>query len=250
MAHHHRLLHLVAVMGVPVTDTCVTKPERDVTATVLEAQSLYRFFRAGDEETLALRAVSLTVRRGELVAVVGPSGSGKSTLLACLAGLDEPDGGAVRVGGQRISHRPERLRTRLRARHMGVLFQDRNLLAHLTVEQNIRLVQRIAGGSACSHPLVLLASLGIGERSGAYPAELSGGELARAGVAVALANDPIIVLADEPTGELDTVTEAGVLAILRGRATAGTAVLVASHSPAVAAIADRTITLVDGQVQR
>lgn len=237
-------------MGEPVTDTAVTKPERDVTATVLEAQSLYRFFRAGDEETLALRAVSLTVRRGELVAVVGPSGSGKSTLLACLAGLDEPDGGAVRVGGQRISHRPERLRTRLRARHIGVLFQDRNLLAHLTIEQNTQLVQRIAGGSACSHPLVLLASLGIGERSAAYPAELSGGELARAGVAVALANDPIIVLADEPTGELDTVTEAGVLAILRGRATAGTAVLVASHSPAVAAIADRTITLVDGQVQR
>jgi putative ABC transport system ATP-binding protein len=237
-------------MGTPVTDTCVTKPENDVTPTVLEAQSLYRFFRAGDEETLALRGVSLTVRRGELVAVVGPSGSGKSTLLACLAGLDEPDGGAVRVGGQRISHRPERLRARLRARRIGVLFQDRNLLAHLTVEQNIQLVQRIGGGSASPHPLVLLASLGIGERSAAYTKQLSGGELARAGLAVALANDPIVVLADEPTGELDTATEAGVLAILRGRAAAGTAIVVASHSPAVAAIADRTIALLDGQVQQ
>jgi putative ABC transport system ATP-binding protein len=99
----------------------VTKPERDVTSTVLEAQSLYRFFRSGDEETPALRGVSLTLRRDELVAVVGPSGSGKSTLLACLAGLDEPDGGATHGGGQRISHQPERLRARLRARRFRVL---------------------------------------------------------------------------------------------------------------------------------
>ncbi|NTY62346.1 ABC transporter ATP-binding protein [Mycolicibacterium sphagni] len=237
-------------MSTPVTDPCSATPENDVTPTVLEAQSLYRFFRAGDEETLALREVSLTVRRGEMVAVVGPSGSGKSTLLACLAGLDEPDGGAVAVGGQRISHRPERLRTRLRSRCIGVLFQDRNLLAHLTVEQNVQLVQRIAGGAVSPHPLVLLASLGIGERSSAYPHQLSGGELARAGLAVALANDPLVVLADEPTGELDTVTEAGVLAVLRGRAAAGTAIVVASHSPAVAAIADRTIALLDGQVHQ
>ena len=94
-------------MGAPRTGTPVMEPESDVTPPVLEAASLYRFFRSGDEETLALRGVSLTLRRGELVAVVGPSGSGKSTLLACLAGLDEPDGGAVRVGGQRISHQPE-----------------------------------------------------------------------------------------------------------------------------------------------
>jgi putative ABC transport system ATP-binding protein len=236
-------------MGTPLTQTWVTKPRRDVTPTVLEAQSLYRFFRSGDEETPALRGVSLTLRRGELVAVVGPSGSGKSTLLACLAGLDEPDGGTTRVGGQRISHQPERLRARLRARRIGILFQDRNLLVHLTVEQNIQLVQRIAGGSACAHPPVLLATLGIGERGSAYPAQLSGGELARAGLAVALANDPLVVLADEPTGELDGATEAGVLAILRSRATAGAAVLIASHSPAVAAIADRIIVLVDGQVR-
>lgn len=235
-------------MGTTVADTCVNKPKNDVAPTVLEARSLYRFFRSGDEETAALRGVSLTLRRGELVAVVGPSGSGKSTLLACLAGLDEPDGGTARIGGQRISHQPERLRARLRAQRIGVVFQDRNLLAHLTIEQNIQLVQRIAGGSARAHPPVLLATLGIGERVSAYPAELSGGELARAGLAVALANDPLVVLADEPTGELDGATEAGVLAILRSRATAGAAVLIASHSPAVAVIADRVIVLVDGQV--
>ena len=130
-----------------------------------------------------------------------------------------------------------------------MLYQDRNLLGHLTVEQNVELVQRMAGGSACSHPRVLLASLGIGERGPAHPNQLSGGELARAGLAVALANDPLVVLADEPTGELDTATESDVLAILRSRASGGAAILIASHSPAVAAIADRIITLADGQVQ-
>jgi putative ABC transport system ATP-binding protein len=235
-------------MGAPTTGTSVMEPESDVTQPVLEAGSLYRFFRSGDEQTLALRGVSLTLRRGELVAVVGPSGSGKSTLLACLAGLDEPDGGAVRVGGQRISHQPEQLRARLGQR-IGVLYQDRNLLGHLTIEQNVQLVQRMAGRSACSHPRVLLASLGIGERAAAHPNQLSGGELARAGLAVALANDPPVLLADEATGELDTTTESDVVAILRSRATAGAAILIASHSPAVASIADRIIGLADGQVQ-
>lgn len=220
----------------------------DGAAPVLAATSLYRFFRAGDEETLALRGVSMTLHPGELVAVVGPSGSGKSTLLTCLAGLDDPDGGTVRIGGQRLSHQPEPLRARLRAHHIGVLYQDRNLLGHLSVEQNVTLAQQIAGGPAASHSAVLLASLGIGERAGAYPDELSGGELARAGLAVALANDPLIVLADEPTGELDTVTEADVLAILRDRAASGSAILIASHSPAVAAAADRVIRLIDGRV--
>lgn len=236
-------------MVAPRTGTPVREPGSDVTQPVLEAVSLYRFFRAGDEETLALRGVSLTLNPGELVAVVGPSGSGKSTLLACLAGLDEPDGGTVRVGGQRISHQPEQLRAHIRAQRIGMLYQDRNLLAHLTIEQNIELVQRIAGGPTGWHPRVLLASLGIGERVTAHPNQLSGGELARAGLAVALANDPQLVLADEPTGELDTTTESDVLAILRSRAADGAAILIASHSPAVASIADRIITLADGQVQ-
>lgn len=215
---------------------------------VVQATALYRFFRSGGEETLALRGVSMTLRPGELVAVIGPSGSGKSTLLACLAGLDEPDGGTVVVAGQRISHQSEQLRARLRSRHVGVLYQDRNLLLPFTVEQNIVLAQRLAGGSCRTHPAVLLGSLGIAERADAYPEELSGGELARAGLAVALANDPVVVLADEPTGELDTATEAGVLDILRARAATGAAILIASHSPAVAASADRIIVLADGQV--
>ncbi len=217
-----------------------------MTAAVLDARSLYRFFRAGDEETAALRGVSLTLQEGEFVAVVGPSGSGKSTLLACLAGLDEPDGGVVRLRGQRISHRPDRQRARLRADHVGVMYQERNLFSHLTVEQNVRLVQNIAGHSSTSPPTVLLTCLGIIERARSYPEQLSGGELARAGLAVALANDPVVLLADEPTGELDTATESAVLDILRSRAADGVAILVASHSPAVAAAADRVVTLTDG----
>lgn len=215
-------------------------------AASLEARSLYRFFRAGDEETVALRDVSLRLNAGEFVAVVGPSGSGKSTLLACLAGLDEPDGGAVRLGGRRISHRPDRQRARLRADYVGVMYQERNLLSHLTVEQNIRLAQQIAGGPARSHPTILLGQLGIGERARSYPDQLSGGELARAGLAVALANDPAVLLADEPTGELDTATESDILTVLRSRAAEGVAILTASHSPAVAGAADRVVTLTDG----
>jgi putative ABC transport system ATP-binding protein len=215
---------------------------------VLDAQSLYRFFHAGDDETLALRGVSLQVDPGELVAVTGPSGSGKSTLLACLAGLDEPDGGMVRVAGERLSRRPEELRARMRAQHIGLLYQQVNLIGHLAVADNVALAQRLAGGS--SDPTSdVLERCAIAHRAGARPAQLSGGELARAGLAVALANDPPVVLADEPTGELDEVTAERILDLLGDRAAAGAAVLVVTHSPQIAARADREIRLRDGQVQ-
>jgi putative ABC transport system ATP-binding protein len=219
-----------------------------MTAPALEATDLYRFFHAGDEETLALRGVSLRVDAGELVAVTGPSGSGKSTLLACLAGLDEPDGGMVRVAGAVVSRRPEPDQAALRARHIGMLFQSANLLEHLTVDQNITLAQRLGGTPDADRRVALLADLGLAARGHAYPSQLSGGEAARAGLAVALANDPTVVLADEPTGEVDATTEQHVLAMLRRRARAGGAVVVVTHSPAVAAAADRTIALADGRV--
>ncbi|MDQ1751750.1 MAG: putative transport system ATP-binding protein [Pseudonocardiales bacterium] len=216
----------------------------------LQASSLYRFFRAGDEETLALQGVSIQLEAGELVAVVGPSGSGKSTLRSCLAGLDEPDGGTVRVAGWRISHQPEPIRARLRARRIGLLLQTGNLFSHLSVAQNVDIAQQLAHGRPAerSDVLELLESLGIGGRAHAKPDELSGGESARAGLAVALANDPVVLLADEPTGELDAATEQQVLALLRARANAGVAILIASHSPAVARAADRVISLSDGRI--
>lgn len=220
---------------------------RPVDDGVLSARELYRFYRTDEEETLALRGVSLTVRRGETVAVVGPSGAGKSTLLACLAGLDEPSGGEVRVDGMRISHRPEAERARLRSRHIGVLLQTRNLLPHLSVRDNIRLPQRARGRRPAVTADALLAQAGITERSHALPRQLSGGELARAGLAVALANSPAVLLADEPTGELDGDTERLVLAMLRQRAAEGCAVLIVTHSAEAVRIADRVIALDDGK---
>jgi putative ABC transport system ATP-binding protein len=218
---------------------------------LLEAESLYRFYHAGDDETLALQGVSLAVAAGEMVAVTGPSGSGKSTLLACLAGLDEPSGGMVRVAGRRLSRRPETERAALRATTIGMLFQSANLVEHLDVAENVALAQRLAGRAGRKDRAgvgELLANVGLQARAHARPSQLSGGELARAGLAVALANQPAIVLADEPTGELDGVTAARVLDLLRRRADDGGAVVVVTHNPAVAAAADRTIALADGRV--
>jgi putative ABC transport system ATP-binding protein len=217
--------------------------------TALRARELYRFYRAGDEETLALRGVSLEVPAGRLLIVAGPSGSGKSTLLACLAGLDEPDGGSVYVNEARISHRPEPERSALRARHIGTLFQAANLLEHLTIRRNLELVQRIAGHRDRDRADALLDAVGLTRRGGARPSELSGGEAVRAGLAVALANDPDVLVADEPTGELDGQTEAAVLRLIRDQADQGKAVVIASHSTAVAAVADQVIRLKDGQTQ-
>jgi putative ABC transport system ATP-binding protein len=225
----------------------------DPTGALLDAQSLYRFYRVDDDETLALQSVSLQLWPGDLVVVAGPSGSGKSTLLACLAGLEEPSGGAVYINGERVSHQPEAARSQLRARHIGVLAQSGNLFPHLTVGQNIALAQSLAGRGwrqrrRRQSSRDLLASLGIDRREHALPSQLSGGESARAGLAVALANDPMVLIADEPTGELDSANEARLLDLLVERSRSGRAVLVASHSPGVIRRADRIITLLDGRL--
>jgi putative ABC transport system ATP-binding protein len=217
-------------------------------ALALEAKDLYRFYHAGDDETLALRGVSLSVDAGELVAVVGPSGSGKSTLLACLAGLDEPDGGTVRLAGERLSRRSEQERAVLRARFIGVLFQNTNLLGHLDVRQNMLLAQRLAGDADAGRVTERLTSLGIGGRAHAVPAQLSGGELARAGLAVALANDPAVLLADEPTGELDSSSADLIVGLLHQLAAKGTAVVTVTHNEHIAEAADRVVELRDGRV--
>ncbi len=217
---------------------------------VLAADSLYRFFHAGDDETLALKGVTLGVDAGEVVAVTGPSGSGKSTLLACLAGLDEPDGGAVHIAGERLSRRPEAERAAARARLVGMLFQQANLVGHLSVADNVAVAQQLGdGATGGAWRTEVLERCGIAQRSGARPAQLSGGELARAGLAVAIANDPPVILADEPTGELDGASAARVLALLRERADSGAAVLVVTHNPEVAGATDREIALLDGRVR-
>jgi putative ABC transport system ATP-binding protein len=221
----------------------------DAMSAAIEAQDLYRFFHAGDDETLALRGVSLEVQHGEIVAVTGPSGSGKSTLIMCLAGLDEPDGGMVRVSGERLSRRSEQERARIRGQAIGVLYQATNLVGHLSVDGNVALAQRIAGteGGARRRREVL-EQMGIDRRAHARPSQLSGGELARAGLATALVGDPAVLLADEPTGELDSVTAERVLDLRRERAAAGGAVIVVTHDREVAGVAHREIQLSDGRV--
>lgn len=214
----------------------------------LEARSLYRFFHAGDDETLALQGVSLALEPGEMAAVTGPSGSGKSTLLSCLAGLDEPDGGQVRINGDRLTRRPEEDRARMRGQRIGILYQDVNLVGHLSVEENLVLARRIAGAGNGTSQAELLERCGLTHRSTAVPSQLSGGELARAGLAVALVNDPAVLLADEPTGELDSVTAERIMGLLRERAAGGTATLIATHSPDVASATGREIRMLDGRV--
>jgi putative ABC transport system ATP-binding protein len=215
---------------------------------IVDAIDLYRFFHAGDDETLALRGISLRLYPGEVVAVTGPSGSGKSTLLSCLAGLDEPDGGTVRIGGELMSRRPEAERASIRARKVGMLFQSGNLLDHLTVEQNMQFVQRLVGTIDRERIAALLDDVDLRDRATSTPLTLSGGEAARAGLAVALANQPIVVLADEPTGELDQASTNRIMQLLRRYAHSGAAVLLVTHNPRVASFADREISLLDGRI--
>jgi putative ABC transport system ATP-binding protein len=215
----------------------------------LQAVDLYRFYHAGDDEILALRGVSLELEPHTLTAIVGPSGSGKSTLIACLAGLDEPDGGHVTVCGKRMSRRPESERAVLRAGTIGILLQSDNLFAHLDVDDNLRAAQ-VLGRRRDDAPArtALLEAVDLGGMQRRYPATLSGGEAARAGLAVALAAQPSVLLADEPTGEVDAENEAAMLRMLRARCDAGMAILVATHSDVLAAAADRVLRLRDGRL--
>jgi putative ABC transport system ATP-binding protein len=216
--------------------------------TLLEADRLFRFFHTGGEETVALAGVTLRIDAGELVAITGPSGSGKSTLLNCLAGLDEPDGGTVRIEGVVLSRQPEADRARMRARHVGVLWQNANLLDQLDVRDNVLFTQRLAGKADSARADQLLLRLGLADRAYSWPSTLSGGEAARAGLAVALANDPTVLLADEPTGELDTTTAGHVVALLEEHAATGRAVVVVTHSDTVANEAHRIVRLRDGEI--
>ncbi len=227
--------------------TTTIPPTTTVAARAVAASKIYG---TGDTIVRALDSINVEFPRAEYTAIMGPSGSGKSTLLACLAGLDEPDGGSVSIDGTRISRRPEEERASIRGARIGMLFQQANLVGHLSIADNVALAQRMGGGSrAGDWRDELLQNCGIEHRATARPAQLSGGELARAGLAVALANDPPVILADEPTGELDSVTAARVLDLLRARAAAGAGVLIVTHSPEVAASADREVRLLDGRVE-
>jgi putative ABC transport system ATP-binding protein len=214
---------------------------------LLDARELYRFYHSGDEEVKALRGVDVCIEPSEMVAFIGPSGSGKSTLLMCLAGLDEPDGGEVLVLGERMTRRDEHFKTELRSRAMGIMLQTNNLFAHLNVTQNVNLAQSVFGDSDKDWAKTIVERLGIAARANALPAELSGGERARAALAVALARKPKILVLDEPTGEVDANAEAVILDVLHEHCTKGGAVVVATHNEALAKKASRVLPIKDGK---
>ena len=216
------------------------------------ASALQKRYRSGERTTDALRGVDLVVRTGEWVAVVGPSGSGKSTLLQLLGGLDVPDEGTVRLGADELSELSETARARLRRRRVGYVFQFFNLLGDLTVTENVALPLLLAGASrAAARDRVrdLLERLGIEHVAGAVPDSLSGGEQQRVALARALANGPAVLLADEPTGNLDSTAAALVLDLLRAEHERGQAVVVVTHDGTVAAAADRVCVMRDGLIR-
>ena len=218
---------------------------------LLEATGLEKSFRSDQVERQVLRGVSLAVASGEWVAVMGPSGCGKSTALHILGGLDLPDAGSVVLDGEDITTLDAAARALLRRRSVGYVFQQYNLIPHLDVAANVELPMRLAGHSrraSRQHTDELLASLGLDDRGGELPGRLSGGEQQRVAIARAVANQPALLLADEPTGALDTEAASRVLGVLRSQHAAGQTIVMVTHDPDVAAGADRTIHLRDGQV--
>jgi putative ABC transport system ATP-binding protein len=215
---------------------------------VIAADDLYRFYHTRDEEIRALRGVSFAVEAGEFVAIVGPSGSGKSTLLSCLAGLDVPDGGQVLLNKERIARLSEQERAQRRRTHIGILMQSQNLLPGLTAEENVRLPLVMRGCRDWDRATALLCQVGVASRRHAMPKELSGGEAARVGLAVALARTPAILLADEPTAEVDATTAKDLIRLIEWHCRSGTAAIVATHSHSVAEVAGRIIRLQDGRI--
>lgn len=202
----------------------------------------------------ALEAVSLAIDQGESVAVMGPSGSGKSTLLNLIAGLDRATSGRIRVAGQELGRLNEAGRARLRRRSVGLVFQFFNLLDNLTALENVAVAAELAGArrrEAVRRAAELLDRLGLGDREASFPARMSGGERQRVAVARALINDPPLLLADEPTGALDSQSGEHVLDLLRDLNRAGRTLVLVTHDPELAATcADRCIQLTDGRVMR
>ncbi len=220
----------------------------DPAAPVIEATGLGKTVMSGDRPLTILKGLELTARPGEIVCVRGPSGSGKSTLLGLLAGLDAPTSGAVRVAGTDLGSLDEERLARFRAKHLGFVFQSFHLLPNLTALENVGVPLEIAGvRDAHDRARELLESFGLGERSHHLPSQISGGEQQRVAIARAIANEPMVILADEPTGNLDEDTGARIADLLVGvRDRTGATLLIATHDSGLAARADRRLLLRGG----
>jgi putative ABC transport system ATP-binding protein len=215
----------------------------------LQIRSLSRAYRSGEVETQALDAVSFEVAAGEFVALMGPSGCGKSTLLNILGFLDAPDSGSYRLRGEEVATLSDARLTRLRRAHVGFVFQSFNLIDELNVAANVEVALLYRGAETRRRRVdALLEQVGLAHRARHRPRQLSGGQQQRVAVARALAAEPDLILADEPTGNLDSANGAAVMDLLKGAAAAGTTVIMVTHSARHAAAADRTIRMLDGRI--
>ena len=218
---------------------------------MIELSGIRKTYRQGGSDIHALDGVDLHVAQGEFIAVMGPSGSGKSTLLNVLGGLDRPDSGRYRLAQDEISALGDDAASDVRNRRIGFVFQSFHLLPRQTVLENVLLPQRYARQADAQAPdraRKLLERIGLGGRLDHLPGQLSGGQLQRAAIARALLNQPALLLADEPTGNLDSNSAADVMALLRELHAGGQTLVLVTHDPAIAASAQRTIHLRDGRI--
>jgi putative ABC transport system ATP-binding protein len=220
-------------------------------APIIQARDLRKTYMVGKVSVNALRGVELVVPEGEFLSIIGPSGSGKSTLFHIIGGLTPPTGGQIEVGGQDLAKMTDADRTRLRKRTVGFVFQKFNLLPNLTARDNIAVARYIAGYDSKPDPQFeeILRLLGIAQRLDHKPNALSGGEQQRIAIARAVVNRPAILLADEPTGNLDTENSKAVLEVLRDlNQRLGQTILMITHNPEAAAYGHRTVQMRDGRI--
>ncbi|HEU5264490.1 MAG TPA: ABC transporter ATP-binding protein [Gaiellaceae bacterium] len=219
---------------------------------IVEARALRKTYDTGVVCVAALRGIDLVLEEGEMVAIMGPSGCGKTTLLNCLSGLDSIDEGEVLIAGTPLAEMSDRERTDYRARRMGFVFQFYNLIPVLTAVENVELpllVSRVAAGEARRRSLEALDLVGLVERAGHVPDELSGGERQRVTIARSLVNDPAIVWADEPTGDLDSENATDIVALMRRlNVERGLSFLIVTHDISVGRKTDRIVRMLDGEV--
>ncbi|WP_084104708.1 ABC transporter ATP-binding protein [Demequina sp. NBRC 110056] len=226
-----------------------------MTATATETQrsvrtvGLARVFGEGDAAVEALKGIDLEIASGELVVVLGPSGSGKTTLCNIIGGIDQASGGTVEVAGEDISTKDPGRLSDFRRDHVGFIFQFFNLIPTLTARENVEVIIEMTGRGSKERVPSLLDAVGLGDRMDNFPAQLSGGQQQRVAVARALATDPDILFADEPTGALDLPTGRQILGLLQDLNAQGRTVIIVTHNASVAQIANRVLTLVDGRIE-